>query len=526
MTDERDMEPLHGPDFVLDVENFGPIAEARDIAFKPMTVFVGPSNTGKSYLALLLHALLKGLDERTRFRLNPPGQWSLASRAEKLANLWRETFQLTRRLSENGEFATSNEVAISSFALETRSILKDSIDYQLDAWSDGVQSSLCEYFEAVEVDELANVGNPNRTSTSFALRASSEIGNWTFTYDSGRPDFEIAASRLSWQVEDLTRVMERIEKDELDDPGHRVSGLVLLNYMTTIVRRIDPKYRSWYLLASRTGILASHRVLTDSIVSRAHRYALGEERRGEPSFHKVAADFLRAINAIESDLGSFRRRTHRRDSGLPSRIADLIERKVLLGSVEVELNRFGPPEFKFAPDTYPDLKVPMMRTSSMATELAPVVAFLRSHIEEGDLLIIEEPEAHLHPAAQQRLAGVLAYMVRKGLRVLITTHSHYMVEAMGMFLNSSRVDTDKRADSMRLLGNEVDRELYLNEDEVAVYSFDSPNEIGTVVKQVPFDEGSLSFAPESYSDALVDQFNRISRVVGARIDADELAEAS
>ena len=42
----------------LSVTNFGPIAKA-DIDLRPLTVFVGPSNTGKSYLAILIYALHK-----------------------------------------------------------------------------------------------------------------------------------------------------------------------------------------------------------------------------------------------------------------------------------------------------------------------------------------------------------------------------------------------------------------------------------------------------------------------------------
>ena len=40
----------------LEVSNFGPIVEAK-IDLRPLTVFVGPSNTGKSYLAILIYAL-------------------------------------------------------------------------------------------------------------------------------------------------------------------------------------------------------------------------------------------------------------------------------------------------------------------------------------------------------------------------------------------------------------------------------------------------------------------------------------
>lgn len=46
----------NGRDPVLSVTDFGPIVEAN-VDLRPLTVFVGPSNTGKSYLAILIYAL-------------------------------------------------------------------------------------------------------------------------------------------------------------------------------------------------------------------------------------------------------------------------------------------------------------------------------------------------------------------------------------------------------------------------------------------------------------------------------------
>ena len=40
----------------IEVTDFGPIVEAK-VDLRPLTVFIGPSNTGKSYLAILIYAL-------------------------------------------------------------------------------------------------------------------------------------------------------------------------------------------------------------------------------------------------------------------------------------------------------------------------------------------------------------------------------------------------------------------------------------------------------------------------------------
>ena len=49
-------EMLKDPNVEFAVKNFGPIAEAR-INLCPLTVFVGPSNTGKTYFSTLIYAL-------------------------------------------------------------------------------------------------------------------------------------------------------------------------------------------------------------------------------------------------------------------------------------------------------------------------------------------------------------------------------------------------------------------------------------------------------------------------------------
>lgn len=53
-----------------------------------------------------------------------------------------------------------------------------------------------------------------------------------------------------------------------------------------------------------------------------------------------------------------------------------------------------------------------------------------SAFHEGVLLVIEEPESHLHPLAQQWLAQRLRVMCQEGLQVLLTTHSSHFLDVL------------------------------------------------------------------------------------------------
>ena len=50
---------------MLSVKDFGPIYSA-EVELRPLTVFVGPSNTGKSYLAILIYALHRFFNNHKR----------------------------------------------------------------------------------------------------------------------------------------------------------------------------------------------------------------------------------------------------------------------------------------------------------------------------------------------------------------------------------------------------------------------------------------------------------------------------
>lgn len=67
--------------------------------------------------------------------------------------------------------------------------------------------------------------------------------------------------------------------------------------------------------------------------------------------------------------------------------------------------------------------------------LPVIVAILKS--KPNDLLIIENPESHLHPAGQAKIAELCAIAAACGVQIIIETHSDH-------FLNGVRVATKKQ----------------------------------------------------------------------------------
>ena len=230
--------------------------------------------------------------------------------------------------------------------------------------------------------------------------------------------------------------------------------------------------------------METHGVISSSLVDRATR--VGLERFSEiPAFSGLIADFLKQI------IGSEERHL---PSDEMNGIAEILESEVLRGEIEVRKPAAGYPEFRYRPRKS-EQTLRMSQSSSMVSELAPLVFFLRDVVRPGDTLIIEEPEAHLHPAAQTKVALTLARLVRAGVRVIITTHSDWLLEQIGNLVREGEV--------MKLGKNETEQETWLTKEEVGAWWFrtDKP------VKEIPF-EHIAGIEPTEYGEVAEELYNR------------------
>lgn len=176
---------------------------------------------------------------------------------------------------------------------------------------------------------------------------------------------------------------------------------------------------SYYLPAARSGIVQGYNVLAAEIVYRSGR--LGSNILTLP---RVTTEFVGNLIGLDRRMS---RRTI--DPAIDGAIS-FIEEAVLRGKIDLYQSVALPVSeiVYISNETHSESgEFTLEETSSMVSELSPLILFLKYLVRPGDLLILEEPESHLHPAAQRMMARGLVRLVNSGVRVIITTHSDMIV---------------------------------------------------------------------------------------------------
>lgn len=76
------------------------------------------------------------------------------------------------------------------------------------------------------------------------------------------------------------------------------------------------------------------------------------------------------------------------------------------------------------------------------TYVLPVIVTLLSAVE-GDIIMLENPEAHIHPAGQRKLGELIAQIGQKGVQVIVETHSDHIMNGIRIAVKKGIVDKNK-----------------------------------------------------------------------------------
>ncbi len=533
--------PDQAGNFTLEVENFGPIARAS-VDLRPLTVFAGPSNTGKSYLAILAYALHNCFG-RNRFphygfyrRYPVFSSEDYEARIADLASVgWQGWLRDIRESPLDGERALPVPPRVSEGIrplMERAGDLDEEIVKQLTRCF-GVEHH-AELIRRVGRQQAARiaVSIPRRAGeTSGSGRdAGADAVSYEFGFShrrrataSGRisvsqpihvrPEYLLELREVlplvGWNVE-RTNDWDRLPPQE----RAHLLGQVMDSLLRSVFHPLNAN--AFYLPASRTGVMHSHQTVVSALIQSAT--AAGRRPTASvPVLSGVLADFLDELLTLNRDpwrgallfapQASAEAAEERKRFG---ELARLIEENMLEGGVDVEAGEVQYPTFSYRPTGWED-ELPLMRTSSMVSELAPVVLYLRYLVRPGDLFIIEEPESHLHPAMQAVFARELARLVRSGVRVLLTTHSEWFLEQIGNLVKLSDLPEGKRSG---IPGADV----ALRPEQVGAWLFTPKlRPRGSVVEEIGLEEetGLYPAGYDEVSEALYNEsaeiFNRLQK---------------
>ena len=487
----------------LSVSNFGPIAEGS-VELRPFTVFVGPSNTGKSYLATLIYALqqlfhsypvIDSLGRRHPFE-KPLG--TVFAQLENPVLLEDDIvciYDWVREIASRhgaGELQHSSQCEVpDAIAGLVHSTINTINHHGLP-----FDGEIARCFGIDKTERLAR--NTNDTEAGLTLRsktADSQRYAGCFKYEVGTSRRKTNMAVSIPQGAPMRCAPDSLTRWRSDTPEYD-ARLILHSVASDVISdNVAPLNRpAHYLLTSRANLMHTHRTIVQSLIAGASRAAT--QTAESPTFSGILGDFLERI------VGLGEKHNQRATEEHP--LALDMERDILEGEIRIASNPVGYPEFLYRPDGW-ERDLPLANASAMVSELAPVVLYLRHVVQPGDTLIIEEPESHLHPTMQVEFTRLLAAAVKAGIRIIITTHSEWILEELANLVLMSELPVEHRQGF-------DGADLALGPDEVGAWLFEQDEDVGgTVVTEMPLDKEMGNF-PSGFGLVTTDLYNRYTRI--------------
>jgi len=218
------------------------------------------------------------------------------------------------------------------------------------------------------------------------------------------------------------------------------------------------------------------------------------------------ADYIDWLNSLINLMGDRPKKFHQ--------FAEHLENEIVRGVYKVDKVTsditFKPYDLKRNGKEPPKLRLHM--TSSTVKSLFGLWFYLEYQAEPGDILMIDEPELNVHPENQRKIARLLARLVNAGLRIVMSTHSDYIVRELNTLIMLSQEEAEELRKE-----HGYEQEETLRTDQIAAYLFD--NQTITPFK-VTADDGIHG----TTFDKVIDDLNKVNDDVYYSLQEEKEAE--
>ena len=464
--------------FFLKLKNFGPIKEVS-LDVRPLTILLGRSNTGKTYFTTLLYALHNMFGGFPKIPLNyfdffEPESIGSADQTEFTNSL------VAFSENQNSSLKFPTFQSLPEFFQSELIFSKQNRERFIQKFS----QNLVAQFSVDAASEIRR--QPSSHSEPMTIffqytESGQEIWSAEFiTQNSMKLSYSNLMNPVNLPAETEKFINSTIEYLVSDRDRPLRQEFLANKVISKLAHPSNSGYSSvHYLPATRSGLFQHTRILSIHSLRRRSMF-----ERPPLIIPDAQIAFLTNI------LGA---------SGLPEPYlwySDLhrnsilevsleIENRLLDGQIQVEYRDSGNyPDFKFSPRKMKKI-FSMQQSSSMISEIAPIVITLRYLVNPNDLLIIEEPEAHLHPSAQIALVQCLVKLVNCGVKVFITTHSDWILRAVhNLVLRGAKSKVESENGTMN--------QASIAKENIGVWEFLSGKDgLGTVAREIEVGQDGL-----------------------------------
>jgi len=419
----------------ISFQNLGIIKEMQLDLSKKLTVFCGPNGTGKTYACYAVYGFIN------RF-----------FRTEHSLIEWDKLME--KRL----QFEPIDSTSIFSYAKEFAESYSKDIPFVFG------QSTGFEDFRARLCDSESEFFSRLKKA---GLEEEVSYGNFIFRYKKDK-DTDL----LSLSVKD---------KHSIADPS---SQKEMREYLETYLKKLLSFgfwAHSYMLPVERNSV---YTFVDELVVNKINNLIPSNSERNRYPLPiqdtlSFAAD-LKQIKQIQSPYAG---------------LADYIEKEILHGNISIS----DEGALFFTPDNAPYERIRSHLTaSSFIKNLSSLLIYLRHLVKKDNLLIIDEPELGLHPDNQILLARILAKMVNSGLRVLISTHSDYIIRELNnlIMLSSDKINED----IIRESGYNDQEKLDPQDIGAYLFAFEDNKENRITVRELPVE--STGFEMQSIDNVI------------------------
>ena len=449
----------------VQIKELGAIKEATIDLDKKLTIFCGPNGTGKTYMAYVLYALTNLNNKNIGIRLEEEIVKTLVegNSAKIIINyelIWNFRVKEVENIKENlwNLFAIPETKSKDFFAKTEINVLENKEDFQIKINQTAINETIRFY------------------DYSFVLAKEPDTDEITFS---------ISDSLI--KNKEFYNFMEIVFLSRLYS--------IIAFYPITSSTIFPVERNSIYTFSNELSIRKNDALEHIQAITNKKDFSLFDlVFKRTTRYPQPIRDGLE----VAEDLDNIQQR----NSNEYFEYATEIENELLKGKVVI--TKEG--KVEFVSEKAPRIKLSFHQSSSIVKTLASLVIYLKYRATKNDLVIIDEPEMNLHPDNQVRLAKVFARLVNKGLRLVISTHSDYIIRE---FNNLIMISSDNpNLSSVKEKSMYRDDE-FLRIDDVGAYMFNYKNDKAkqTDVKAIKIDQYGFEV---STLDKTIEELNKRS----------------